>query len=169
MTQQDPDDGDVFMELVPRGLFSRDLDIMVDGAVIGSCRQRAFARRKVSIELNDGECLEIMRRGFFRPHYELVLGGTEQVLARAEPSGIIRMTWTITIGDSVGTLRPSPMFGFRREYERDGQVVARSGIRGAFKRGFIVRARPEVPQAEMLFLGWIADFERQQRAAAASS
>ncbi len=157
----------VTMEVRPVGFLARSYDILVDGAHHGSARQRFWGG--VVIELEGGELLHLRRKGIFSASWRLELGEGGTVVARAEARGFFRRSYDLIVDGRRGRMEPQRLFSSRRDYVVGHRIMAWTRHRGIFKRGFVVHARPELGQAEMLFFGWVAHIVRQQQQSAAAA
>ncbi|MCB9831726.1 MAG: MoaD/ThiS family protein [Planctomycetes bacterium] len=169
--REDDDDFDpafpCVMEAIGHGFFRAWHEIRVDGVLIGRSESRFFGG--CDFELEGGGALQLRRHGFWSSTWELRLGDEKGPLLAEARRGFFRQRYEVRVGDREGLLEGQRLFSTRRDYLVGGRVVAFTTHRGLFKRGFLVRARPEVGQTEMFLIGWIAHRARQQQSAAAAS
>ncbi len=135
--------------------------IVVDGTEVASA-DRAWFRERAEVQIGPERWLYRANGSWLRTPLVAELDGVERF--RADPSGVLSVTWTVECGSDPLQLTHAGIFTSRLHVTRAGTVIGeatRSGL-------FTTRARLDLSEAVDLrvgcFLLWVAhvEFNRNQ-------
>lgn len=157
------------IELIPRGLLRRKVDVLVDGASRGSLERSAWGgENRLTL---DGAMYRIAGEGWLRRKWTLSERGRTR--ATAEPEGFFGGHHVIELRGAGGrrpmVLGNDGLFARGRALKRGTRTLARCRPRGFFAAGVRIEARSDLALEVLVFVAAVMMTldERRRRGAGA--